>query len=176
MTKSTPRAIRACRSASGKLLDVIAVALGHRLAAAPSLALAPSLRQRRIETVPAARLVGALRAQQHAVGAVHQPLRVIGGIAAHHADRARLGDVLGDRQQLRHRLERLAEIILVEAGDDHAHAARGQLGGDVRQLRIEELAFVDARPLRCRAAPSPAARPRSCALSDGMRSSLCDTM
>ena len=55
-----------------------------------------------------------------------QPLRVVGRVAAHHADGARLGDVFGDRQQLRHRLERLAEVVLVEAGHDDAHAARGQ--------------------------------------------------
>ena len=56
----------------------------------------------------------------------HEPLRVVGRVAAHHADRQRLGDVLGDRQQLRHRLERLAEVVLVEAGDDDALAAVGE--------------------------------------------------
>ena len=72
--------------------------------------------------MPAARLVGALGAEQHALAAGDEPLRVVGGIAADHADGERLGDVFGDRQQLRHRLERLAEVVLVEPGDDDALA------------------------------------------------------
>jgi hypothetical protein len=59
----------------------------------------------------------------------------------------RLGDVLRDRQQLRHRLEWLAEIILIEAGDDHALALIGQRVADHRQLQVEELPFVDADDL-----------------------------
>src|SRR6186997_2989582 len=37
-------------------------------------------RQRRIEALPAARLVGALRAEQHAIGADDEALRVVRGI------------------------------------------------------------------------------------------------
>jgi len=108
------------------------------------------LRQRRIEADAAARLVRALRAEQHAVTTRDQALRVVGGIAAHHADRERLGDVLGNRQQLRHRFERLAEIILVEAGDDDALTLIRKLVTDRGQILVEELPFVDADDLRVR--------------------------
>src|SRR6478672_6651303 len=69
-------------------------------------------RETRIEAVPAARFVHAARAHEDAVAARDQALRVIGGIAADDADGQRLGDVLSDGEQLRHRLERPAEIIL----------------------------------------------------------------
>src|SRR5436190_11592264 len=69
--------------------------------------------QVRIEAVAAARLVEPRRADQHAIAADDQPLGVIRGIAADHADRQRLGDVLGDGQELRHRLEGSTEIVLV---------------------------------------------------------------
>src|SRR5262245_27902542 len=98
----------------------------------------------RIETVAAARLVGSLRTDEDALAARDQPLRVIRGRTADHADRERLGDVLGDRQQLRNRLEGLAEIILIEPGDNHALALIGERAAHRRQLLVEELAFVDA--------------------------------
>ena len=101
----------------------------------------------RIEAAPAARLVEARGADQHAVAAGDQPLRVVGRVAADHADGVGLGDVLGDRQQLRHRLERLAQVVLVEAGDDHPLAAVGQRVADRRQVLVEELPFVDADDL-----------------------------
>src|SRR5262245_49276627 len=49
----------------------------------------------RIETVAAARLVYPGGANQHTIAARDQPLRVVRRIAAHHANRQRLGDVLG---------------------------------------------------------------------------------
>ena len=85
-----------------------------------------------------------MRAEQHAVLAGDEPLRVVGRVPADHADGVGLGDVLGDRQQLRHRLERLAQVILVEPGDDHAHAAIGQRAAHRGQILVEELPFVDA--------------------------------
>ena len=75
----------------------------------------------------AARFVDAGRADQHAVAAGDEPLRVIRGIAADDADGERLGDVFGNRQKLRHRLERPAEVVLVQTGHDHAFAAVRQL-------------------------------------------------
>jgi hypothetical protein len=69
-------------------------------------------------------------------------------IAADHADGERLGDVLGNRQQLRHRLERTAEVVLIEAGDDDALAAVGQRRARRRQVGVEELPFVDAHDFR----------------------------
>src|SRR6266545_1238878 len=101
----------------------------------------------RVEAAPAPRLVGAFRTNQYAIADGDEPLRMVGRVAAHHADRQRLGDVFGDRQQLRHRLEGLPEIILVEAGDDDALALVGDRIDHHGQLGVEELPFVDAYDL-----------------------------
>ena len=61
-------------------------------------------------------------ADDHAVLGGDEALRAVGGRAAAHADRERLVDVLGDRHELGHRLERPAAVVLVEAGHDDAHA------------------------------------------------------
>ena len=129
----------------------------------------------RIETVTAARLVRALCADEHTLAARHQTLRVIGGRAADHADRQRLGDVLGDREQLRDRLERLAEIILIEPRDDHPLALIGERAADRRQLVVEELAFVDADDFGVGATRSSSSRedPTFC---DSIRIALCEVM
>ena len=126
--------------------------------------------------MPAARLVRPLRADEHALAARDEPLRVVGGGAADHADGQRLGDVFGDREQLRHRLERLAEIILVEAGDDDALALVGERVADGRQLRVEELPFVDADDFGVRLAPASSSSREDDRFSDGMRISLCEMM
>ena len=101
-------------------------------------------RQRGIETVSAARFVEAAIADQHAVAAGHEALRMVRRIAADHADGERLGDVLRDGQQLRHRIERPSEVVLVEAGDNHALAPVGERVARGRQVRVEELSLVDA--------------------------------
>ena len=75
---------------------------------------------------------------------------MIGRVAAHHADRQRLGDVLRDRQQLRHRLERPPEKILVEAGDNDALALVRQRVAHQGQIVVEELPLVDADNLSVR--------------------------
>jgi hypothetical protein len=56
----------------------------------------------------------------------------------------RLGDVLGHGQKVRHRPEGAARVVLVESGDDDAHAAVGQLVDDGDEVGVEELPFVDA--------------------------------
>src|SRR4051794_3869973 len=61
------------------------------------------LSERRVEAVAAARFVGALRTDQDACVARDEPLRMVCRGAAYHANRERLGDVLGNGQQLRHR-------------------------------------------------------------------------
>src|SRR5207302_11332295 len=61
-------------------------------------------------------------------------LRIVGGLAALHADSMSLSDVLGNREQLRHWLTGLAGVILIEAGDDHTQAAAGELVDDLYQL------------------------------------------
>src|SRR5581483_10546614 len=101
-------------------------------------------RQRRIEAVAAPRFVETASADQHAVAARDEPLRVIRGIAADDANRQRLRDVFRDREELRHRLERPAQIILIEPRDDDPFAAIRQRVADRRQSHVEELAFVDA--------------------------------
>ena len=124
----------------------------------------------------AARLVQAGRADQHAVAAGDEPLRVVGRVAADDADGERLGDVLGDRQQLRHRLERPAEVILIEPGDDHALAAIGERVARGRQVRVEELPFVDADDLGVVVAPARRSSSELRTFCDAIRMSLCDTM
>src|SRR4030095_281579 len=102
----------------------------------------------RIEAHAATSFVGALRPQEDAVAARHEALSVVRWIAAHHANRQRLGDVFRNGEQLRHRLEWLAEVILVESGNNHALSAIGQFVDDGWQLLIEELSFVDADHFR----------------------------
>src|SRR5439155_14661973 len=99
--------------------------------------------QRWVEAVPAARFVHAARAEQDAVAARHEPLGVIRGVAAHDADRQRFRDVFRDCEELRHRLERTAEVILVEPGHDDPLTAVRQCVAHRRQVQIEELPFVD---------------------------------
>ncbi len=64
------------------------------------------------------------------------------------ADRERFRDVLGDRQQLGHRLERAPQIVLIEAGDNHALATIRQRIAGRRQIGVEKLPFVDPDDLR----------------------------
>src|SRR5689334_4126951 len=84
------------------------------------------VREGGVEAVPAARLVEPARANQHAFAARDQPLGMVRGIAANHADRECLRDVFGDGQQLRHRLERPPEVILVQTGNDDPLAVVGE--------------------------------------------------
>jgi hypothetical protein len=62
----------------------------------------------------------------------------------------RLGDVLGNGEQLWHRLKRFAKIVLIEAGDDDALAAVGERAANGWQIGVEELPFVDPDDLRVR--------------------------
>src|SRR5262249_25491949 len=106
------------------------------------------LSQRRIETASASGLVRALSSDEHSFIARDEPLRMIRRSAADHADGQRLRDVLRNRQQLRHWIERLAQVVLVEPGDDDSLALIGERAADSRQVGIEELPFVDAHHLR----------------------------
>src|SRR5262245_6423673 len=72
---------------------------------------------------PAARLVDVGAADAHATATTHLAVGSVRRITAHDADRERFRDELGDREQLRHRLERLACVVLIESRDDHALAA-----------------------------------------------------
>ena len=106
--------------------------------------LTSDFRQRRIEAVAAARFVNAARTDQHAIAAGDEPLCVIRRVTADDADGERLGDVLGDRQQLRHRLERASKEILIQPGDDDPLAAIREGVARSWQVLVEELPFVDS--------------------------------
>jgi hypothetical protein len=80
-------------------------------------------------------------------------LRVIRRLAALHADSVRLGDVFGNRKQLRHGLPGLSGIVLIQAGDDHAHAFHRQFVHHGNQIVVKELAFIDAHDFRVRFHP-----------------------
>src|SRR5215471_5518391 len=115
----------------------VSVGFGHRTRPAAQ-----------VEAAPAARLVDLGAAHHDAAAALHFSIRPVGGRAADDADRQRLGDVLGDRQQLRHGLERPPAVVLVEPGDDDALAHARELLAHVHELGAEELPLVDADHLR----------------------------
>ncbi len=75
--------------------------------------------------------------------AFDQALGITRRPAALHADGPCLGDILGNRQQQRHRLERPSQIIHIQSGNNHALAQIGQSIGDPHQVLMEELGFVD---------------------------------
>jgi len=95
----------------------------------------------------AARLVEIDAADDHASGAALLAIGAVGGPPAHHADGERLGDVLGDGEQVRHGLEGAPRVVLIEAGDDDALAAPRQPLAHPDQVGPEELALVDADDL-----------------------------
>jgi hypothetical protein len=64
-------------------------------------------------------------------------------VAADDADREGLRDVFGDRQQLRHRLERPAEVVLIQPGHNDALATIRQGVARGREVLIEKLTLVD---------------------------------
>ena len=70
-------------------------------------------------------------------------LRIVGGAAAFDADRVGFCDKFGNRKKLRHWLERLAGIILIEAGNDDALTRICKFVYRFDQPGIEKLAFVD---------------------------------
>ena len=92
----------------------------------------------------AAGLVEVGSADHDAAGAAFLAVRSVRGVPAHHADRERLGDVLGDREELRHGIEGPPGIVLVEARDDHALPLAGEALAHLDQLGTEELPLVDA--------------------------------
>src|SRR5215212_9433195 len=71
-------------------------------------------------------------------------LRVIGGLATLHADGVGLRDVLGNSEQLPHRLPGLACVILIQAGNYHAHSTTRQFVCYVDQVVVKKLSFVDS--------------------------------
>src|SRR5438477_7052788 len=96
------------------------------------------------EVVAAARLVRALRADMDAIFGSDDALAAARRLAADDADRQLLGDVFGLGKELRHRVERLAAVVLIEARNHHAQSAGGEVLHDRNDLGAEELHFVDA--------------------------------
>src|SRR5262249_39844228 len=95
-----------------------------------------------VETAPTPTFVDAAGPDEDPVGAGHEPLSVIGRVAAHDADGERLGDVLRDGQQLRHRLERTTPVVLGEASDNDPPAPINQRNAHPRPICGEELTLV----------------------------------
>lgn len=70
-----------------------------------------------------------------------------GWCTAHGANGVDLGDVLGDGHELGHGCEGAAEVILVEAGEQHAYAVVGDALDKLDDACVEELGFVDTDDL-----------------------------
>src|SRR5256714_5257789 len=68
------------------------------------------------EAASAARLICVAGPDDDLALDLDDALRVVGGLAAADADGVRLRDVLGDGEELRHRLERFSGVVPVEAG------------------------------------------------------------
>src|SRR4051794_21697658 len=99
---------------------------------------------RRFVASAASGLVRLRRADEHALAFNAQALSPIGRRAALHAHCVQLGNVFGHRQKLRHRFERLAARVLVEAGDDDARAAIREHLADPNQAAAQKLGFINA--------------------------------
>ena len=96
------------------------------------------------------------------------------GVAAHDADRQGLGDVFRDGKKLGDGFERLAAIILIQAGDDDTFSIVRQLIDDVEKCHVEELCFVDADHLRICA--SDRISSGRATIVEGNFRSLCETI
>ena len=79
---------------------------------------------------------------------IGRSLRSVRRVSAYHAYCQGLCNVFSDREKLRHRLEGLAAIVLVESRNDHALSGIRKLFADVDNIRSEELSFIDADNLR----------------------------
>ena len=66
------------------------------------------------------------------------------GVAAAHADGQQFGNLLSNGQEARDGLKRPAQVIRVQAGDDHALAHVRELHADFHQLLAQKLPFVNA--------------------------------
>ena len=89
-----------------------------------------------------------MRADDDAPLVVGQSLGAACRIAAHHAHRQLLGNILGDGQQLWHRFEGHAAVVLVEPSHDDSKAAVGEPLAHRHGARAKELDLVDAHHLR----------------------------
>lgn len=93
-------------------------------------------------TFTAAGLVLIFLAQQQAAFFGSFAVRIVGDIAADHADGVQLGNIIGLGQQSRDRTEGLPLEIHVQAGNDNPDAFGSQRFGYIGQFGIEELGLV----------------------------------
>jgi hypothetical protein len=105
---------------------------------------------RRIEAAPAARLVSFTRPKQHALFTRPDALGMIGGRAADDADGVQLRHVFCNGHELRDRFEWTPEVILIQAGDDDAHAPTGESLASIDKIEVEKLRFVYPNYIRIR--------------------------
>src|SRR5947209_8835109 len=83
--------------------------------------------------------IHAARAHCDALFRFESALRVVGWLAAAHADGVRLRYVFGDCKKLRHWLERFSGVVLIQPRYDNSYASTSEFvhGGD--EFLVEEL-------------------------------------
>src|SRR5271156_6349630 len=104
----------------------------------------------RLETTAAARFIHSAGADDDQFFRGHDALGVHGGISAAHADGEKLGDFLGNGEQAGHWLERAAQEIGVETGDNNALAELGEAGAVRDDAFTEELGLINAHDFGAR--------------------------
>lgn len=97
-----------------------------------------------VVALAAERLVDVLLTELDDSLAGGESVGVVGEIAALDANGVDLLDVLGDGHQARHRAERMAEEVGVEAGDDDSEALVGQYLDYLDDRVAEKLRLIDA--------------------------------
>jgi hypothetical protein len=104
--------------------------------------------RRRLEAQSASRFIRPASADKEPVAVFDQSLRPIRGRPAANADCESFRDVFGHRQQLRHRIEWPAPVILVQPGNNDAFAGIRKSVAHRDEIHIEELAFIYSNDLR----------------------------
>src|SRR3989475_12324015 len=94
------------------------------------------------KTLATASLVHAGGADRDALFGFENALRAVRGLAALDANRVGFGDVFGDSEQLRHRLPRLAGVVLIQSIHDHAYAAFGQFVASPHRSAVKKLGSI----------------------------------
>jgi len=73
---------------------------------------------------------------------------MVGWISADNTDSVQFGDVLGNGHELRHGLERLSEIVLVQASDNDPFTGLSQFTTHMDQVITKELGLIDTDYIR----------------------------
>src|SRR5260370_35640944 len=96
----------------------------------------------RHKTTPAARFIHALAADRNAFFRFNSALDVMGWLSALHANRVGLGNVLSDREELRHRLPAFPGAVLIQTRDNYRDATLREFVKDRNELIVEKLGLV----------------------------------